>query len=381
MQCKKCRADIPDSSKFCMECGTPQETQEQKKKAGTRHRGNGAGSAYRRGKTWTAVYISGWYTLDNHRVPKRETKGGFPSKTAALEYIPTMKKKAELKAQAAEIALNAPDTIKALYETFDNGAMKKLSESKQGAYRIAYKRLESIQNCKINDLTIDQLQTLLDREVQTYYPAKDMQNLLSKLFKLAMAHKYTEVNLSRFLVLPELVEAEQKPFVKAEIEALWKDYEAGNTFTGYILLMCYSGMMPGELFDARKDNIDWNRQEMNGCGKKTKKRKATPIVIADYMIPVLHNLCNFSKSEKLLCMNKDNFYKRFHETLNRIGIEDRAPYSCRHTAATELVLDGASMPVVKNIMRHAKLSSTQRYIHVDTSPMLTALNALEPKEN
>lgn len=374
MECRKCRREIPEGSLFCMFCGSPQDAAPPKKH--TRKRGNGAGTAYKRGDTWTAAYTVGYYVKDGKAIPKRVTKGGFATKTSALEYVP------HLKRQAGGVAVarpeNEPDTVAALYKTYSNGAMKKLSDSKITAYNIAYDKLSELYARRIDSLTIDELQLQLSLKAPTYYPAKDIQNLLSHLYKLAIAQKYTNVNLARYLVLPELTETEQRPFVKAEIETLWKDYEAGNTFTGYILLMCYSGMMPGELLSARKDNIDWERREITGCGKKTAKRKETPIVIADYMLPVVEALCEGSKSEKLLGMNKDNFYKRYYETLERLGIEKRAPYACRHTAATELTLEGVSLAVVKNIMRHSRLASTQHYVHMDTSPMHEALNSLMP---
>ncbi len=56
--------------------------------------------------------------------------------------------------------------------------------------------------------------------------------------------------------------------------------------------MIYSGMMPGELFIARKDMIDWGAQHIMGCGLKTKKRKETPIVVANLVLPVLKNCVN-----------------------------------------------------------------------------------------
>ena len=46
-------------------------------------------------------------------------------------------------------------------------------------------------------------------------------------------------------------------------------------------------MMPGELMQAEKNMTHWDTQEIIGCGLKAKKRKETPIVIADIVVPVL----------------------------------------------------------------------------------------------
>lgn len=379
-KCPKCGTQLPEIARFCFQCGTSLDSQCRKK--ARRQRGNGTGSAYRRGKTWTAVYVGSWYVHGDHMVPRKFTKGGFSTKTEALNYIPILKKRAEKEAGKQTFPLEiTKDMLLSLYHTYESGKMTKLSNSKQVAYGIAWSKLEEIMYCRIQDLTIDDLQTLVDRKAATYYPARDIQSVLSHIYKLAMAQNYVNVNLARFLTLPDLEEAEQKPFIRQEIEMLWSDFEAGNVFTGYILLMCYSGMMPGELMTAEKSNIDWEKQQIINSGLKTGTRKKTPIVIADFMIPVLHTLCQRSNSKYLLGMSRDSFYKEFHATLTRLCIEDRPPYSCRHTAATELVLDGASLAIVQRIMRHAKLTSTQRYIHIDTGTMLDAVNQLAPSEN
>ena len=59
---------------------------------------------------------------------------------------------------------------------------------------------------------------------------------------------------------------------------------------------------------------------------------------------------------------------------------DLNPYSCRHTTATEAVKKGVELPVVQQIMRHSKLSSTQRYIHVSTEAAHKAINSLNRTE-
>lgn len=179
-------------------------------------------------------------------------------------------------------------------------------------------------------------------------------------------------------MLPELEETEPKPFDEKELKALWTDYGNGNKLTGYILLMIYSGMMPGELFKAETHMIDWEKQRIVGCGLKTKKRKEVPIVVADLVLPVLRNLCDESTSGRLLEMRRADFYDEFHATLARCEIEDRTPYVCRHTTATALALGNIAPEVIKEVMRHTNFSTTERYIHkeIDITPMLKAVNTI-----
>lgn len=369
MLCKKCGKEIPDSSIYCNLCGWKQSKDVKTKKG--RQRGNGMGTAYKlpNGK-WQAETTMGYRVENGKHIRERRTKSGFMTKKEALEYIPQLRQGVE---HTREIM-----TLSALWESWSTSAMLKLSSSKQTHYKSAYKKLESIINIKIADLTIGDLQISVDNKAVTYYPAKDMKVLLSHLYKRAMAQQDVQTNLADFIVLPEMDESKQTPFNEEELKALWKDYGNGSKFTGYILLMIYSGMMPGELYETKKSMIDWGKQSIIGCGIKTKKRKETPIVIADIILPVLKDLCEFSgfNDERLINIRRDLFYSEFDLTLNRCGCRDLPPYSCRHTTATALALGNIAPSVIQEVMRHTKFSTTQRYIHIDTAPMLDAVNEI-----
>ena len=75
--------------------------------------------------------------------------------------------------------------------------------------------------------------------------------------------------------------------------------------------------------------------------------------------------------------HENKFYDEYHATTKKLGIRDLPPYSCRHTTATEAVKKGVELPVVQQIMRHSKLASTQRYIHVSTEAAHRGVNQLE----
>lgn len=370
MFCKKCNTLIKDEYKFCPICG--KETHPESKQKSRRP--NGTGYIRKRGKTYQIEITTG-KKINIQGVLKAEiiTKGGFLTKQEASNYANT------IKAASGKNLKRKMSTLKSLWIGYSTGEMLKLSKSKQTQYKIAFGRLSKIENALINQLTIDDLQNAVDENTETYYPARDMRNLLSHLYKRAAAQQDVTSNLAEYICLPELEEKTPFPFSENDIKILWKDYGNGNKLTGYILLMLYSGMMPGELFQCKKDMIYWEENKIVGCGLKTKKRKETPLLIADFMIPVLKDLCEYSKSKKLLCMNRDTFYDEFHKTLARCNIKDRTPYACRHTTGTALALGNIAPLVIQEIMRHSKFSTTERYIHMETSsePMICALNSLK----
>lgn len=54
-------------------------------------------------------------------------------------------------------------------------------------------------------------------------------------------------------------------------------------------------------------------------------------------------------------------------------------HTLRHTFASHLVLRGVPLPVVKELMGHASITTTMRYAHVAPSTLRTAIEMLNPK--
>lgn len=373
-KCIKCGAGLPEEAIFCHICGKKQV--EQKRRG--RMRQNGQGNAYRRGSTWTGRAAGYSYTItdkngDTKLIRKRPTKGGFKTKTAALEWAA---------AQDVGQARKEPPTLLELWQGWSENDLLTRSKDKQLAYKKARERIEPIIARKISDLTIDDLQSTVNAGAKSYYTARDMKSLLSHLYQRAMAsggsNGWVTVNLSRFIVLPDLEEKIPEPFTEDEVSAMWKAWDEGNVFVGYMLLMIYTSMMPGELLSCKTDMIDYDRHEIYGCGKKTKKRKDTPIVFPGFIEPILKELSekSTSKTGKIFGGDEGTFYSAYHSATRAIGVRDLNPYSCRHTTATEAVKKGVELPVVQQIMRHSKLASTQRYIHVSTEAAHKAINQL-----
>ena len=364
MKCIKCGTDLPEGALYCPFCGKKQTTTVQKQ---GRSRGNGTGSVYRRGKTWTASATVGFKVVDGKSVQVRNTKGGFHTKKEALEALP----------QLRSIQTRYTPTLTDLWEQYQAAGYKKLSESRQEKYRIAWAKIPELHFTRIDLLTTADLQKAINDHGPTYYTARDIRDLISILYQIAMADQFVSHNLAEFLVLPDKEEKEKEAFTAEEIGMLWEDYASGHWWTGYILLMAYTGMMPGELLGASKSAVDWEGHQIIGAGKKTAVRKATPIVLADIIIPVLHDLCDHTSGEKLIRINKDNFYTQYYETLARAGCRHLRPYACRHTTATALAMENISPSTIQKIMRHAKFTTTEGYIHINMDAMLEAVNRLK----
>lgn len=368
MICKKCKKDVPDG-RYCIACGADQSAS---KKTRPRTRPNGTGTAYKRGSTWTAqVTVGIKRDPDTGRVQQvRRTKGGFKTKREALEFCQKLANAAMPKKHV---------TFGDLWEQYEKTKFRQLSASKQCGYRTALKRLGDMIYTRIDAVTIADLQGLVDG--LTFYCAQDIKSILRHMYRIAMMQGWTSRDLSEYIVLPPKNEHERTPFSDEEIRAIWRGYDGGDTWAGYILLMIYTGMMPGELLHCRKDMIHLDSHQIIGAGLKTAERKTRPIVIADFLMPVVQALIDYTGDAPLLCDTyKKAFYKKYYDCLDRCGCRKLTPYSCRHTTATACAVGAKIAPsVIQRIMRHAQLSTTQLYIHPDESAVLDAINKLNPQ--
>lgn len=368
MICVKCKREVPDGP-FCSQCGAKQERAPRR---GTR-RANGTGTAYKQGRSWIGCASGYSYSekMEDGRVRTvrvRPKKCGFRTKTEALSWANSY----------SGIDVPTAPTVLELWNAYSTSEMLKLSKDKIIAYKKARERLEPIIGRRIDTLRIEDLQRVVDERATSHYTARDMRTVMSKLYQRAMAERRATVNLSQFIVLPELNEREAEPFAEDEVSKMWDAYNAGDVFFGYILLLIYTGMMPAELMACRKDMIDREKHEIWGCGKKTTKRKKElPIVYPDFLEPVLDALCAYSASEMLLDVKKHRFYDRYHEKLASIGVRDLPPYSCRHTYGTEAVRGKNSPEVVRQMLRHASIVTQQRYTHLSPDGAHAAANALK----
>lgn len=364
MNCRKCRRGIPDGSAYCNHCGCKQEIPRSRKS-----RGNNQGTAIKRGKTWTAVWSKPRYVDENGVVHyPRGWKGGFSTKREALLYA----------ANPPQLGAVKIPTLREYYASWSVSSLPKLSNSKQAAYGIAWKKLTPLYDIPVSNISIGMLQEQVDAEASTYYPARDMKTLLSHLLKRAVAEGHIATNLSEYIELPKLDEKEATPFSTEEIKKMWDAYTSGDVFYGYPLLMIYTGMMPGELLRLKKSMIDFDACEIVGIGIKTKKRKEAIMVFPEFVAPVLKTLCEQSESwlDSVLCMSKFKFYNLYHQKLPEIGVRDLPPYSCRHTTATALANLDIAPYVIQEVMRHTQFATTKRYIHQSTEDKHRALNKL-----
>ena len=350
MICTKCKAETVPGAIFCHQCGKKLITT---KKSRAKSRGNGTGTAFKRGSTWTAQVVVKYEDLppfdlnnpENQRPRKKITrsKSGFKTRDDALRYCPVLKNGPEKPALAP--------TLAHYWDVYTDGPFEALSQSKQWAYKAAWKKLDKIQNTRIDQLTVADLQKVVGEKCKTYYTARDVKVVLTALFRIAAAEGYVRQELPSFVQLPKMAETERTPFSETEQAALWKLYESGDMRAAAPLLMIYTGMMPGE---AMK-------------------------LLADTIIPLVQDLIDHAQpSGYIWKRDEKEWYENYHAVLKDAGCRDLPPYSCRHTTATALAVTKNIAPqTVRKVMRWSTARMLDRYAHPDQNDALAAVNTLK----
>ena len=342
-------------------------------------RGNGMGSAYKRGRTWTAIVTIDWVYPDGDitkpKVPLRRTRGGFKTKAEAIAYCPV------LKAGGIEKPSETP-RLSYYWKMYSEGDMLKIARSTQSKYRTAWNKLKPLHDVHVDAITVELLRKTVEDACPTFDPAKECKSLLSNLFELAAADRFAVRELPSYIVLPEHTESEQIPFNKEEQKKIWQAYDNGDRRAAVHLLMIYTGMMPSETQRLRVENIDLKNRIIVRSGSKTKVRKKTPIVIADCILPVLEDLIEHAMpSGYVWKRNEKAWYDNYYAVLEENKCRKLPPYSCRHTTATALAIDQNVAPqTIKKIMRWSTTKMLDNYAHPSTDDALAGVNQIQKPE-
>lgn len=366
----KCKSKLPIEAKYCLFCG-----QDQDKKSSKKKRGNGQGSVFKlKNGKYRAEVVKGYYHEDG-KLKKWTIARSYDKKKDAVEAL-TMLKNMDRQTKLP--------TVYELYQNFTSSRKyDKLSKSQKDKLKYAWNRMKKIHYKTIDTLQLPDMQRVIDETTSTYYPAKDMKVLFSHLFTLAIKLEKATLNRAQYIELPEQPSAKRQVFDETEIAKFWDDYNGQNPegcaepheFTGYILIMIYTGMRIGELYGILKENVYLDEQYMIG-GEKTEAGKDREIPISDVILPIVNHFYKKGKS-KLIHMGLDKFYEIYKETIQRLEVRDYPPHTCRHTYFTLLAQNGVHPSIIAAVGGHAQYETAiDHYNRISVKEKLKAVNKI-----
>lgn len=365
MICSKCQKKLPDGSLYCNWCGACQ----QKKPKNSKKRGNGQGSVYwvPDRKVWRAEKVLGYYTDENGKRQKKVITRQFKKRSDAINILPSLSVEVERVKDA-----NLHDLFEAYQKTLD---YQNLSSSQRDKLGYAWKRWSKYEWTGISQLTVADIEDHIETSVSTYYPARDMKVCLSHLYKLAIKKEIVKYNKTDYVDIPyDTPTAKRECWTKEEVDAFWKDYEM-HPFAAYILIMCYAGLRYGELASISLQNIFLDKDYMVG-GNKTEAGINREIPIHSRIKPLIEKII-LARKNKLLEMNEDNFYTFYWATIQRTGVRELPPHTCRHYFFSMMTAAGVQGGLIAEVGGHANyLTTLKNYVRIPLEDKLKAVNSI-----
>lgn len=172
--------------------------------------------------------------------------------------------------------------------------------------------------------------------------------------------------------------------------------QAGNK--GYFYLRDYliiallyaTGMRREELANIKLGDIDLNTGMMTVIGKGNKIRQVpmgeTTLDDLKRYLPLRRQLVQTKgTTTRNLVLNRDGLplsvrsIDRLVKKFGRAGGLDFTPHTLRHSFATHLLENGADLMLIKEILGHASLSTTQKYTHVTAEAMKKVYKTAHPR--
>lgn len=362
MRCKKCRKTIPDGSKFCNHCGTPQE----KKKF------------YRRpdGLYEKSITING----------KRKVFRGRDEKEIErkmLEY----NQETEKHKNGLPFKVVANDWERETYET--------IAYNTERGYRPrAARAIEHFDDMPITQIKIQDINRYINlfpktwafKTVNAYF------SVLSLIFNYACRCGYIEHNPCEYVKLPKgLKKGHRRAPTETEIDIIKSSTNVDGGLIAYFFL--FSGLRRGEALALTWNDIDFEKKIISVTKsvywvsnsphiKPPKTEKGNrEVVLLDCLADLLKPIKG--KNEDLVFGDEGKLYtnKRFaalwKRYQNATGLNEVTPHVARHGFASMCFDAQIDIKDVQDLMGHAQYSTTSDiYTHISETHKENTLKKL-----
>lgn len=362
MDCIKCKCTLPEGALYCPLCGKKQ-TPEQRKR---RKRANGSGTIYKmsgnRASPWVArrngVYIGSFKT--------------YAAAQKALERITDV-----------DINDKYNMTFSQIYDLWKPVHARTVTKGQMACYEAAYKSCAALHAHKFRLLRKSDYQAVilaLEEKNRSKSTCEKVMQLFGQLSKWAMDEGIVNQNHARNVSIAAKQKSKKKPFTDEQIQAIT---QSSARAAGIVLILIATGARINELFKVPVSDCQ-NTYFIGGSKTEAGERRViaiSPIGLQAYQ--ALLQTARESRCQLLIDAytgNRDmsNFRKRdFKDLMEEIGAVGMTPHACRHTFSTLAVRNGVTAPILRRMMGHADIKTTDKiYTHLDAEDILSEIDKI-----
>lgn len=259
--------------------------------------GNVSKLSGKRRNPWRARKTTGWEIDPVTQRAKQlyVTIGYYPTRQAALQAL------SEYNTNPYDIDA-AKVTFAEIYEKWAEKKYEDIATSNRNGYKASFKQCEAIYKTRFADLKLSHLQAIMDSCQKSYALRRKLKTLFNQLFDYAVMHEVIPKD-KHIVEYVDIGKEEEKSdmhyrFSPSEVETMWR--WSANEYVQVILMMIYSGVRPGELFNTKCEDV--NLEEKYFSILKGKNANATRRVpIHDRTLPFFRHW--MSKGNEYLVTN------------------------------------------------------------------------------
>lgn len=327
------------------------------------------------------------------RVPARDARGRVAHQTIsyhakAQEALAALDEYNRLKAAGGAPAADKLSlTLADVFEGWKAREYRKLNPASIASHNAAWnKRVSRFAARKMRELTLDELQALLDEDEDGGLSQSTINNdalLIKALYSYAMERDIVGKDYSQYLDIPSVdAKRPRGTLTDLQLAQLSELAAAGFPWADTVLMLCYTGFRVSEFLGLTRFSYHPEDGGYLQGGLKTDagRNRIVPIhpKIRPYLMPWLEKGGN-----TIFCdsagqpVETRKYREHFHQVAQRIGAPDATPHWCRHTFATRLHAAKADPLAVKWLLGHSTQSNiTAHYTHATIGALREAVGRL-----
>jgi len=213
---------------------------------------------------------------------------------------------------------------------------------------------------------------------------KNRQTLI-RFWKWSKVQHFTQIDPFSGIKNPKREKKAPHFFTKEELVNIFK--HAKPPYDDVFRFLYLTGLRIGEL-----GNLEWGDyiESLQAIklrvieGNKCKREEVLPLnKDAIAIIQKRRDAIESDDSRRYVFVNMEgtkldnaNIYRHLQVTMKSAQVTKGSPHTFRHTCASHLVIDGVSLYIVKEILRHASIRETEIYAHLSDKAVRSAIERL-----
>lgn len=358
--CVKCKKELPEGALYCPYCGKKLTSAARKR----RKRANGTGSI---------SVLSGKRTKKYMARRNGELIGTYATYAEAQKALDRL----------TDVDINDRYnlTFAQVYTAWEPEHAREMQS--MGNYSASFKSCPELHGRKFRSLRKSDYMAViirLEQEGKSKSTCEKMMQLFGQLSKWAMDEGIVQQNHAQNVKTTAQQLSTKQPFTAAQIQSIAKSQLPAAQIA---VILIATGCRPNELFKATLSNCfpGYFISGSKTAAGKDRVIAVSPIGLAAY--EHLREAAIQSGGTRLIDgyngnRSAANFTKRdFRGLMAEIGAEGMTPYNCRHTFITMAVRAGVAPAILKRMVGHADISTTDKnYTHLDASDILAAVRLI-----